>query len=342
MDVYKLINSKAIADHCKKIKHEFNTEEIAILIFRNRKINIEEKKKLYNELIEKYPDMEVKERINCRHYDSVKTMIKNEIDRLSNLYEDLIAEEENTIYTYTEYNKSTCKYEYRGNLENARSTFKEIYKSVTDYINEYDDTYYFTITKKELVENGKEIIAEYNVKNKKPILINIYEANSGWLDIDSIFLYLPTPFKRGDILVSLSDTPFMENCLLSRQTIFVLDWMITWRENFNKYETGDSSDMCGEGYFMRDDDTVNFILDHQHCYDMWEYYQGELKGRNRILKAISSLLKNEINLELFIYAYEQIKIENHANDFMNWFTDEGLELAGFSKEDIKQIKGKKE
>ena len=211
-------------------------------------------------------------------------------------------------------------------------------KSVTDYINEYDDTYYFTITKKELTKNGKEIIAEYNVNNKEPILINIYDTNSDWLDIDAIFLYLPTPFKRGDILVSKCDTPFMENCLLNKETVFVLDWMITWRENFSKYKTGDSSDMQGTGYFMRDDDTINFILENQHCYDMWEYYEGELKGRNRILKAISSLLKNEINLELFIYAYEQMKIENHANGFMDWFTDEGLEKVGFSKEYIERSK----
>lgn len=67
MNEYRLINSKAIREHCEKIKHKFNTEELAVLIYRNKEINIEEKIKLYQELIEKYPDMEVIERINCKH-----------------------------------------------------------------------------------------------------------------------------------------------------------------------------------------------------------------------------------------------------------------------------------
>ena len=38
-----LINSKAISEHCRKIKHKFNTEELAVLIYRNRTMSIDEK-----------------------------------------------------------------------------------------------------------------------------------------------------------------------------------------------------------------------------------------------------------------------------------------------------------
>ena len=85
MDNYELINSKAIGNYCRKIKHKFNTEELAVLIYRCKKISIEEKITLYNELINDYPDMEVIKRVNCKHYDSVKDMIKSEIARLQNL-----------------------------------------------------------------------------------------------------------------------------------------------------------------------------------------------------------------------------------------------------------------
>ena len=71
MDVYNLINSKAIQKHCREIKHQFNTEELAVLIYRNKTMSIEEKISSYQELIADYPDMEVIERINCKHYDSV-------------------------------------------------------------------------------------------------------------------------------------------------------------------------------------------------------------------------------------------------------------------------------
>ena len=63
MDIYNLINSKSIQEYCRKIGHRFNTEELAVLIYRNKKMSVEEKIKAYQELIEKYEDMEVIERI---------------------------------------------------------------------------------------------------------------------------------------------------------------------------------------------------------------------------------------------------------------------------------------
>ena len=76
LDDYDLINSKAIRNYCRKIKYEFNTEELAVLVYRNKKMDIFEKISKYQDLIDNYPDMEVLERLNCEHYDSVKTMIK--------------------------------------------------------------------------------------------------------------------------------------------------------------------------------------------------------------------------------------------------------------------------
>ncbi len=35
-DNYDLINSKAIGDYCRKIKYKFNTEELAVLVFRKK------------------------------------------------------------------------------------------------------------------------------------------------------------------------------------------------------------------------------------------------------------------------------------------------------------------
>ena len=43
IDVYELINSRAIREYCRKIEHKFNTEELAVLIYRNKKMNIEQK-----------------------------------------------------------------------------------------------------------------------------------------------------------------------------------------------------------------------------------------------------------------------------------------------------------
>ena len=58
-DNYDLINSKAIGNYCRKIKYQFNTEELAVLVYRNNEMNIEEKITKYQDLIDNYPDMEV-------------------------------------------------------------------------------------------------------------------------------------------------------------------------------------------------------------------------------------------------------------------------------------------
>jgi len=52
IDIYDLINSKAISEYCRKIKHQFNIEEVTVLIYRNNKMSIEEKINTYNKVIE--------------------------------------------------------------------------------------------------------------------------------------------------------------------------------------------------------------------------------------------------------------------------------------------------
>ena len=347
MDVYKLINSKDISEHCRKVKHKFNTEELAVLIFRNRRMSIDEKIIAYKELIEEYLDMEVIERINCKHYDSVKDMIKQEIIRLENLVKELKEEEQNVIYTYIPFYKSNR--EYRGHeFNNTYKTFTETYNAVNKEIKEDDDISMYTIKKKSLILDKPKIISEYIVDdNNISKMINIYDSENNWLDIDNICLNIPTPFKKGDILISYSNTPFCNGNILPphKGYPFVLEWLCTWRENFQELlDRGnfDSSDMQGLGYYISNEDTPYkegmIYLENNHDYDSWEYFDGELKGMERILKGVSSLLKDEIDIMLFIHAYEAIKMKSDSKTCLNYFTEEGLELAGFSKEDIEEIK----
>lgn len=307
-DVYDLINSKTIGNYCRKIQHKFNTEEIAVLIFRNRTMSINEKIKAYKNLIENYPDMEVIERINCKHYDSVKEMIQREIDRLKTLNEILQKQDDKYIYTYIEFNKTTKKYDFNNVLNNIRKTFNEVEKNIKEYIEEYNDTLSYKIIKKSLKQENYKIIAEYVVINKKGILINIYDTKEMYLDIDNIFINIPTPFKKGDILVSWHNTPFREGVLPNKQEIFVLNYLCTWNEKINeslKKGNYDSSDMIGSGYFLND--SQQLILEEQWCYDSFEYYNDELKGMQKILKAVSNLLKEKIEIEEFINIYEHLK-----------------------------------
>lgn len=333
-DDYNLINSRAIGDYCRSIKHKFNIEELAVLVYRNKRMTIEEKIKKYTDLINNYPDMEVIERINCKHYDSVKTMIKEEIQRLNTEYKELTENDSDSICVWTEYNKSTLRYEHNSDIKNTFRTFKEAFEDIQNYIEEYDDTISFQITKKYFNKN-KEIYAKCVVENTEIKLINI-ENNSDILDIDQIFLNIPTPFKKGDILVSKSRTMFNYG---DYSDIFVLDYLCTWKEGIeDTLAKGnyDSSDMIGYGYYLYGEDSTEFVLDHKWDYDSFEYYDGELTENNRILKDISSFVKGKISLELFVHAYDYYK-NDYKNYVPNYYTDEGLKLAGLSEEDIKKI-----
>ena len=341
-DVYELMNSKAIEKHCRSINHEFNTEELTVLIFRNKKLSIEDKILAYEELIEKYPDMEVIKRINCNPYSSVKTLIKDEIKRLQYLLLKFNKQEDDVIYSYVPFYKSTEEYATHEAFYNSCKTLKEIHDNIEENINEYDDFFMYNIHKKKLSNSNHNITAEYIVNNKKSIIVNIYEHDGSILDIEGICLNIPTPFKRGDILC-YSTVPFVNGTILQgRGKPFVLDWMITWKEGFaERLKNGnyDESDMYGTGYYIADTSTTSegkeVYLDHVFYYDSWEYFDFELEGMERILKGVSSLITDKIELMLFLHAYEQIKFEESIKPNLNWFTKEGLELAGIKREDEK-------
>ena len=343
-DVYDLINSKTIGDYCREIGHKFNTEELAVLIFRNKRMSVDEKIKEYNNLIKNYPDMEVIERINCDHYDSVKDMIKEEITRLETLRKKLVEDEQDVVYSYNYYcncNEKIVK--GKGNeFIDIYKTYDEVSKILNKEIKDDKDKEIvsFIITKRSISKQYQySIRAEYLLdENGKIKMVNICKVGE-WLNISNICLNIPTPFKEGDILVANSKTPFSEGYVLEYDRFpFVLEYLITWNDNFStRLSKGnfDSSDMQGPGDYVSEDGSICY--DNIFDYDSWEYFDGELKGKDRILKAISSLKKGKIDINLFINAYEEIKKDNIITD-VDYFTDEGLEFAGFSDEDIKNIR----
>lgn len=334
-DDYNLINSRAIGDYCRSIKHKFNTEELAVLVYRNNRMSINEKIDKYNDLIKNYPDMEVIKRINCKHYDSVKTMIKKEIQRLNTLNKKLVQDEKDCIWTWTEFNKSTLRYEHSNDLEHTFKSYDEAIKDIQDYIKEYNDTISFCITKKYFNKRKENIYAEYNVEKKKIKLIKIMKFSDNFLDIDQIFIDIPTPFEKGDILVQNKN--FIKN-KDDENNIFVLDYLCTWREDLKellKEGNYDSSDMIGYGYCFVNKDSTQFVNDHKWDYDSFEYYDGKLENKYRILKDISSFVKGKIDLELFVHAYDFFKTES-KNRLLCSYTNEGLKLAGLTNEDIKK------
>ena len=291
---------------------------------------------MYQELIENYEDMPMIEHLHCGPYDSIKDdVIKPEIKRLEYTENKLLTKDDDYFY-----NCRIC-YISSGNYESdchIRRTYEEVLNDITKEIEEDNDIAEFKIMKKSFTTNY-EATAEFIVKDKQPIMIDIYDSDDSDPDISTIFLNMPTPFKKGDLLCSNSNVPFWNGYIPRNNNVFVLDWLITWDSNLEKRLAKgncDDSDMGGNGYFI-DDNRV--IFEHCFDYDSWEYFEGTLTAMERILKGIQSLLKDEISIDLFLEAYDEMKREQEKN-CLDWFTDEGLKLAGFSERDIQRMKKK--
>jgi hypothetical protein len=110
---------------------------------------------------------------------------------------------------------------------------------------------------------------------------------------DIFFIYIPVPFKDGDILT------IPHNVISCEQSpIFVLDHL-DWNNEkrlvrYMNGELGDGTDMTGWGFFISDDGVL--FGDNAFAYDSFKYYKGKLEGKDRLLHYVSLYIKDEIGL----------------------------------------------
>lgn len=169
---------------------------------------------------------------------------------------------------------------------------------------------------------------------------------------EALWFKIPTPFKKGDILVERPRGKSSKSGVFSGVP-FVLTDMSTWGKaeliangytdadfNLDRADKNlnlhinqcDFSDMTAHGYFVHNNGDI--VFECVHNYLSCEYYRGPLDGHMRIAKALSSYLKHEISIGLllnasrYIYAEEQLK----PAQYNLWqYDDEGLLLAGIER-----------
>ncbi len=145
---------------------------------------------------------------------------------------------------------------------------------------------------------------------------------------NNLWFHFPTPFKKGDILYN----PHDHSQVFCTGPI-VMTGITPLKFDEDGLSHTDSSDMNVWGFFQN---TENGTIYHEITWNYmdYEYFPNAmLTGKKRILTALSNLIKEEIDIELFIKAYHLIILEETRNDLMpTYFTDEGLKLAGICTE----------
>ncbi|MGF7003432.1 hypothetical protein M2149_001833 [Lachnospiraceae bacterium PFB1-21] len=333
MDIYRLMNSRDIATHCRNINYSFNVKETAFIIHNAYDLTMNERHEAFAEIIKVMSD------------------INNEADKLKNTsfharlrrYVDL----EKRLMTIfeTDNDGSVYRYGYYCEMHGGEIAFVEN-ETIFDRLanvqrdiqaarssREYDDKVFkFIIAKKWL--NGNKYIRVIVAPDGKLLACS---ANGVLALEDELFhsglfehmwVKIPTPFKRGDIVIG--STPMQHGTTEYGHEPFVLENICHWKNENGVGRAGsDSMDMTAGGYFVNKKGRV--YSECMHAYQNLEFFRGELSGNQRILAGISNYIKGKIDVELLLNSHAIIRSEEYLRDIcadLHGYTDEDVRLAG--------------
>lgn len=330
MDIYDFINSNDIKNYLREIKYKLSLIEKVYLINHSFYVELDDRLKFLKKLL-KDKDEEVKPRRNLpKGIKSVHAFIKKYLkmhEKLNDIFFD-----NNGIYTYKVLYKNDNSYsDYEEIFSSFEKCFKEIKKD--------EDLEYFVITKKSL-DSNKKIELTFNNKKKPLYYYSNYNITNLFEDLEALWLDIPTPFTKGDILY--------KNCRIwaNNKNLVVLEFLSTWNgEEFKKKafyqgeftqedydrrnkhyqmlkEQGDDSDMDVVGFFLGD--VCHVYTEVEFNYLDYEIYRGELDNDLRSLKIISDYMKEEIDLEYLLKTYRIIDLQKKASDEKWWYNADML------------------
>ena len=345
MEIYDFIDSTAIANHLRSINYAFSATQKAFLIALSSKATIKAKHAAFREIIQNDTDTKVERRFNTREYPS-----------LFGLLERYMAIEDELIEEFYSSTSTTYRFRYHCNGDGCFcEDFDTVYPTLDSCVEGYkediasypDDIHFYEMRMDSLFEIGKSITLKFTPSDEILSIdasllgeerSNVLSAFEGmWFDI-------PTPFKRGDVLISRR-----RYWLYRDRSPVVLDSMSTWsveefvknghcqteeekkgRERlYNHYiENGDVSDMNISGYFVCEDG--DFYRETSYSILDYEYFDEPKTGGYRMVQVLSDYLKGELDIEELLKLSKFIMEEERLKDSKKYIhlTDDYLKKIG--------------
>ena len=338
MDIYSFIRSKDVATHCRNIGKTWNTCEMATMIDRSNH-TIADKHTAWQKLIEQYPDMSaIMPNYHKVCFDSVHKKIAERIDYDQQAIKWFKTPENGALYTYGSHTWGAGNFTtFEKALTDLTESWFNKRKELNPYFEKAIDTdlifgwsqngvpyIYFEKKFPDLEVGGgaalcdcdgnlyklwvwveDEVYAKWfpHVTKNQKTMVGLYEFEFA----DLFFIDIPIPFKRGDLLT----------CAGHKKTeVFVLDGCNIF-DNPKQYarclrgEIGDGSDLDGWGFFVNDAGVL--YGDHTKDYDSFEYYNGELVGKDRLLHYVSLFISDKIRLPEFLTMQNRLIAEHLLN-----------------------------
>lgn len=323
------INSRDIRAHLRSLNYEFSSLEIAWLIWQSKDTSLGDRHRAWLKLIETMPDCSIEERLNTLPQESLHAFLKKLIDvekRLLNLFEH---SRDEAVYSFRyrepgERHWNECETLFYGR---DCSAWVNCLGAIAEQVEIADR---IIVRKRWLNGTHRDIKIEMDGLRRicKVVSNEVTDEEYPYLceGLDGLWFDFPTPFRIGDIVVDCRRTALdHDDDMLSP---FVYDDSAlpeTARKNLLK--NGCNLDMTAYGLFQ-DMTSGELYSECMHGYMNLEYYHGELKGKQRVLKATSNYLKGEISIELYSHAYRKILDEENIKHRYCWYTEEGQKLAG--------------
>lgn len=331
MDIFQYINSKDIRAHLESIGYRFNALEAAWLVYQCHTATMKEKHAAWREIIDTMPDMDMP----IKQEDPPKSLhafLRNYMALEDRFLREFYDTDGQYAYNYyePEYYYDTWKcdllVDHHGIYYRLDECLKEALEKAKDYYKACEAVVYrIDLT------NGNRIRSDFdqagNIRRVCPRYDLFITEEQIFFDTFSALaktISFPLPFRKGDILYYRDDS--VDYC----GDPFVLTATAAAHDNETVRLLRDGKGVILWGYFQHEDGTL--YREWVCGYTNLEWYKGTLRGKNRILKALSNYYKGKIDAVLFANAYRQILTEEQERSFLPYhITEEERNLAGLQE-----------
>ena len=300
VDACRYLNSKDVAEYCRSIGYRFGTLETVFAVGRCRDISIEEKHRLYRRIMETMPDAPLPERMLRRFPDSsVFALLGNEMNQENELLALLEKGGAGAVYSFAVPGRH-----FDEGFEDDRlySSFGNVIGAVKEFRTDEYAEYRAAVTVR-YMDSERYIRAFLDGDNRVCFLSCSEEIMEYEPMMYEVWVQIPTPFRRGDILWGTGQSPF--GPFLEVREPMVLTGICCWDKDDKETERCcrrcDSSDMTAFGRWLDTngnvyDECVHSYQDLEYCTEPL-YLKDRLTGRvkdRRLLKKVSEEVRGEL------------------------------------------------
>lgn len=271
MSILDFVNSPDIKDYLKEIDYKFSLKQFVNTV-NYSKVSIEEKHKAYEFAIENYPDEPVNEKI-----PSIHAFLKEYVEKQREILDDFLSfrGEFTVIYFF-----GSCCGEEHEEEERVNGSIEDALESIKNGKHKWRECHDLRI---------------YNKQSRVSLNGECKITDAGWLTFEENQRYcyegimrikgdpLPTPFKKGDIILDDTDTVcVVGECFENEIELYYMD-------EFTGKPTHFTSKCENNSY--------------------WKIFKDKINENDEALVALSKYFKEEITLDEFLAMYEGILLK---------------------------------